>query len=311
MFFGIAEHLGSVSELQGTHMNAVESYPSAIEEVCPDSWAELMAALFDGGFDPGLQRHRSPYVYRGMTCDWPLKPSLHRLGHAPEVLSNVEKALFRNFKKYAFHEVTGQISDWKWLSIAQHHGLPTRLLDWTFSPLVGLHFATDRLDVMDRDGVVWMVDFKKCRAALPPELQDVLERHYAIGFSVEMLEESFPEIQRLEQLKADRPDFVVFFEPPSLDPRIVNQFGLFSLMSRPTADLGDWLQKRCVSDRALAKKVIIKASLKWEIRDKLDQMNLTERVFYPGLDGLSLWLKRWYSPSNPAPAPPILEDVKP
>ena len=48
-----------------------------------------------------------------------------------------------------------------------------------------------------------------------------------------------------------------------------------------------WLEARSV----IARKLIIPAALKWEIRDKLDQANITERVLYPGLDGLSQWLR--------------------
>jgi len=92
--------------------------------------------------------------------------------------------------------------------------------------------------------------------------------------------------------RLSRTPFVVFLEPPSLDPRITNQLALFSLMSSASATLDDWLARHS----RLARRVIIPASLKWEVRDKLDQANVNERVLFPGLDGLSRWLTRYYWP---------------
>ena len=85
---------------------------------------------------------------------------------------------------------------------------------------------------------------------------------------------------------------MLFLEPPALDERIVNQFALFSLMSRADRRLDEWLEQR----PGLARRVVIPAELKWEVRDKLDQANVTERVLFPGLDGLSRWLARYYRP---------------
>ena len=266
-----------------------------------ESWEQFAAVVFEQSYDTHLGRYRSPYALRGMCGDWPLQPSLHRMGHSGNTMAMIEHVMFRNFRKYAHQEATASKSEWEWLSLAQHHGLPTRLLDWTYSPLVALHFATNELDKMDQPGVVWMVDFVEARRWMPRRLGQVLVKRAAFTFSVQMLEDEFPRIEDVERQKARAPEFVVFFEPPSLDPRIVNQFGLFSLMNRPEARLDEWLGIRASERPGFARKLVIPAEKKWELRDKLDGMNMTERVMMPGLDGLSAWLKRWYSAKVSAP----------
>ncbi len=117
----------------------------------------------------------------------------------------------------------------------------------------------------------------RTREALPDALADLLEGEGSNVFTTELLGRAVDSLDKLDAL-ADE-EFVVFFEPPSLDERIVNQFALFSLMSSATAQLEDWLGDR----PDLARKVVVPAELKWEMRDKLDQANVTERVLFPGL----------------------------
>ncbi|MGE5221349.1 MAG: FRG domain-containing protein, partial [Omnitrophica WOR_2 bacterium] len=122
---------------------------------------------------------------------------------------------------------------------------------------------------------------------LPEALKDVLPEA-SVVFTAEMLAEraaSLDDIDRLSQQK-----FMVFFEPPSIDDRIVNQHALFSFLSDPGGDPEEWLSQY----PDLFRKICVPAGLKWEIRDKLDQSNINERVLFPGLDGLSSWLKRHY-----------------
>jgi hypothetical protein len=222
--------------------------------------------------------------------DEDLSTSLMRLGGAYEKL---EGHLLRNFQKYAQHGAQRQESTWNWLALAQHHLLPTRLLDWTYSPYVALHFATERLDHYDRDAVVWVVDYVRTNQLLPERLKGILAEEGPDVFTADMLGRAAVSLAEFDALAPD--PFVVFFEPPSLDERIVNQFALFSLLSNARISLDSWL-----ADHADAvRRIIIPAALKWEVRDKLDQANITERVLYPGLDGLSRWLRRYYRPREP------------
>jgi hypothetical protein len=130
---------------------------------------------------------------------------------------------------------------------------------------------------------------------LPARLRKLLRSEQADVFTAEMLKREAETLPALDRLAPKRP-YVLFLEPPSLDERIVNQYALFSLMSSPTAQMDDWIR----AHRKLSHKIVIPAKLKWEVRDKLDQANITERVLFPGLDGLSRVLKRYYSPRNVA-----------
>jgi FRG domain len=281
-------------------------------EVTVKRWDDLVNEVFEDSYNQDLGRFRSPYAFRGQPADYPLVSSLMRLDHAPPLVPQIEEYLFRSFRKYAHHEVTGHNSDWRWLSIAQHHGLPTRLLDWTYSPFVAMHFATAALHDMAKDGVIWCVNFHLIQRYLPPPLRRAIGAAQSGVFNVEMLEERFKDYRQFDLQKGGLDAFVLFFEPPSLDPRIVNQVALFSFMSRPDVRLDEWLIEKAKTEPKVCKKIIFTGDeLKWEIRDKLDQANINERVLFPVLDGLSSWLKRWYSPKSPVPAPDPAQQLKP
>ena len=264
----------------------IHTIPS-VDDIRISSWNDLQTRLYEHSWQEPLGRFRGNFAFRGMSqLTGDLRTTLTRL----DLEARSEQALLRNFRKYAHRDTVAKDSVWNWLALAQHHGLPTRLLDWTFSPLVAVHFATMDLCHYREDGVIWRIDYTKAHALVPDTLRRILDDEDADVFTTEMLGRAAGTLPDFDAL-APSP-FVLFFEPPSLDDRIVNQFALFSLMSSPTAHLDEWLGR--LPD--LYSRIVIPAELKWELRDKLDQANITERVLFPGLDGLSQWLTRYYTP---------------
>ena len=260
-------------------------------DVVIKSWKQLVEEVYRNSWKPQLGRYRSDYAFRGLSdASYQLKNSfLRNCGCHPEL----EYHILRNFRKYArTSEPQLTNTQLRSLVLAQHHGLPTRLLDWTYSPFIAMHFATANTERFDTDGVIWKVDFVKVNRLIPEPLNSLLSQEKCNAFTVEMLESVFPSLQQFDE----RIGFgnTLFFEPPSLDERIVNQFALFSIMTDATAILENWLFEQ----PDLYRRIIIPAKLKWEIRDKLDQANITERVLFPGLDGLASWLKRHYQPKH-------------
>ena len=122
-----------------------------------------------------FSRHRK-VIFRGQTRDWPLIPSVGRKKFGSDILKNEEKIL-DDFKREAVPYLNIKPENtWQWLALAQHNGLPTRLLDWTKNPLVALWFAVKDVSTRYLPRIVWAYiydDEDICRCASPFDIDDI------------------------------------------------------------------------------------------------------------------------------------------
>ena len=257
-----------------------------MNQIIIKSFEHLNDVVFVGCYDDSLNRYRNNYVYRGLSdADYPLITSLNRV--CSHDLS-LENSIIRNFKKYGYADLNQKDSFWQTLATGQHFGLPTRLLDWTYSPLVAAHFVTVNTDDYDKDGVIYAIDTSESLPTLPSVLREKLESTRASSFSISMLDSVAKDFDELKALK--REPFFLFYEPASGDDRMINQYSLFSMCSDPS-----YTVDQLVDDNSTLCKLVIPKEIKLEIRDKLDYINISERVISPGLDSICSWISRRYA----------------
>jgi len=262
-----------------------------IQEVRISTVEDLMPLLSEQEYRPELGRNRSSYLYRGMPdASFRMQTSLARC--CKGLQRTLEPAILNNFAKYAVREdPTVTHSVWFRMITGQHNGLPTRLLDWSHSALVALHFAMteNQLEKMDaRDCVVWRIDMNEQMNHLPEKYRLAVGREQTSLFSVEMLGKLAPTLERYDEDMGDHS--MVIVEPPSTNNRIIMQYSFFSVVPMGITDLEKFLDH--YTDHTV--KYIIDRKLRWRVRDMLDSLNISERLFFPGLDGLSKWIARHY-----------------
>ena len=210
-------------------------------------------------------------IFRGQVdSSWEIAPSIFRYGPKIENFNyqswrNLEDLLLGQFKLQAIPFMEQQPkNDLEWIIHAQHHGLPTRLVDWSHNPLKALYFA---LDDETFDGV-----------------DGALYRHTGHGISINP--DKFPALDNIEHLIA--------FQPPKINHRILAQEGVFTAFPFPIEkDTIVYLDSHPFfeHERRNIIKYIIPSRLKPIFRKQLHTLGVKPSTIYPGLDGVASDIK--------------------
>jgi len=211
------------------------------------------------------------FLFRGQTVDSPLMPKLGRLKAKGDLLQ-VERIILQEFKRSnpLLIDQHHALDDWDYLTLGQHYGLPTRLLDWSNNALTALWFATMNMNThplttSDSDySIIWV---------LMPEEQDM---HVD-------LESIHP---------FDIPETKIV-QPRIIKQRINNQSGVFSIASSQELT-GKWHMDETDSYRNKLTKIRISKEHYRDILNDLNTLGVNAFTIFPELDGLCNYLQWRY-----------------
>jgi hypothetical protein len=259
-------------------------------EVRVNSWKDFIALTL--GYQIGHPR-RVGHFFRGQAdARWGLVPSLVRqvetqhldAAHALEI----ELSAIIEFQKAAglYLPQTLNLPEndlATWWTYMQHHGVPTRLLDWTTSPFVAAYFAVER-EGEDPDGAVWIINFALIEESLRLHHPNFMPRpegnlHGPDWNNPNVVLSLFRDPQAEATLTSATPS-------RQTDRMIAQQ--TVSMMSPQILAKHDAIIDKAVpaEQRAAAcKKLIISSDCETEFMRQLRRMNITGATLFPGIDG--------------------------
>ena len=230
-----------------------------------DSWDDFLKLITSQPYNN--------WAFRGERDErLPLYSSLSRYFQnfrlAPAAWPKQEARILRIFKRKAHQFLTkppDPDDDFEWLALMQHHGAPTRLIDFTWSPYVAAFFALER---SLGDGVVWAVNPARIDSSRAP-------RHTPM--------DPRPKGNFRRFFLCGKHRFIWMGEPLTMNRRLIAQSGTFAVPGVLDAPV-----EEIVSDQenTMAKLVLTNPVREVGMRE-LYRMNITYATLFPDLDGLA------------------------
>ncbi len=229
-----------------------------------ESWDEFLKTITSTPYNN--------WAFRGERDErWPLYSSLSRylqaFGVSPQAWTDQEARILRIFKRKAhqFLDKPPELDDdFQWLALMQHHGAPTRLLDFSWSPYVAAFFALERTVA---DSVVWALNPSRIDSSRAPhhsKMDPRVKGNFARYF-----------------LKGER-HAIWMGEPHTMNRRLIAQSGTFAVPGRLDVPIEEMLSKP---------DILTKFTLANRVREigmrELYRMNITNATLFPDLDGLA------------------------
>jgi hypothetical protein len=223
-----------------------------------------------------LQDHHPNNMYRGQAREeWKLLPSIARINinklptNYTSGWRGIEYDLLNRFKKHAIRYMDRVPKNKiEWMIHAQHHGVPTRLLDWSTNPLKALFFAVENPIHDNNDGVVYLFH---------------------------------PTAQRMtsEGLGEEKELVVTAFQSAFINSRIAAQEGCFTIFPFANSEEEDSFFRgedgfQPQNDIASMEIIVIDASSKASIRKQLNNLGVSDSILFPDLDGVAKDIRRQF-----------------
>lgn len=268
------------------------------------------------------QRFMSNFVFRGQgNAEWGLKTSLARMveGHHPNYIDKIMPASYEQrmveefqwkYPSYEKNRIPLPDESIEWLSLMQHYGSPTRMLDFSYSMYVAMFMAID--GSFFQKSAIWAINKHVLSEKVFAKFRAEKNTNVASGADLDSYtyNEATNAINNRLVIFKEKPELFLYATRPHLsNERINRQQGLFVIPSSIEVEFEDILKDyynnsfygemkfddvvRMSVDHSYGQRTVsvlkieIPKRLKYGISNVLSQMNITSETMYPGLDGLA------------------------